>query len=343
MITLTRWGFIFLSCLRISSLSLVAGQPNGVCFIVKCNYTLLTNTSFQTPAGRPSGSKSSGKCLLWDQVEERHAAEVCFIFHLLLCHKANWSTQVKAAAEKAMEDYRRAHPEVEDKDIKVDIPVAPPPPARPAPLHLPMVAPAAQGWHFQIPPINVHGAWGGVNAHVNYVGIGQPYQMHHVQQIAHHPPLPPAPARPAALRQTRARQAAERLEQQRRLQQQRVREQEDQQRRLQQQQWDQGVREHEQQQAQLRQRDEQYRQLLRQRQEREGEVARANARHQEALAADARRVQHDLRARISQQQQEVQQRVQQERQRFQEALRRHEVAPLAVPQAPAAGRKRARR
>ncbi|KAF8907296.1 hypothetical protein CPB84DRAFT_298608 [Gymnopilus junonius] len=30
----------------------------------------------QTPVGRASASKAGGKCLLWDQVEERHAAEV---------------------------------------------------------------------------------------------------------------------------------------------------------------------------------------------------------------------------------------------------------------------------
>ncbi|KAF9560510.1 hypothetical protein CPC08DRAFT_723314 [Agrocybe pediades] len=64
----------------------------------------------QTPAGMPSTSRSKGKCPLFDHVEERHANEV------------------KAAAEKAMEQYKRDHPDVDEKDIKVDLP--PPPPSR---------------------------------------------------------------------------------------------------------------------------------------------------------------------------------------------------------------------
>ncbi|RDB23527.1 hypothetical protein Hypma_009216 [Hypsizygus marmoreus] len=57
-----------------------------------------------------SNNPNAHKCLLWDQVEQRHADEV------------------KAAAERALEDYKREHPDIDDKAIKVDLPVAPPPP-----------------------------------------------------------------------------------------------------------------------------------------------------------------------------------------------------------------------
>ncbi|GLB44121.1 putative in Between Ring fingers [Lyophyllum shimeji] len=56
-------------------------------------------------------SKNAGKCLLWEPVEQRHADEV------------------KAAAERALAEYKRDNPDVEEKDIKIDLPVAPPPPA----------------------------------------------------------------------------------------------------------------------------------------------------------------------------------------------------------------------
>ncbi|KAF5376094.1 hypothetical protein D9615_007750 [Tricholomella constricta] len=61
-------------------------------------------------AGR-SNDPNAGKCLLWDSVEHRHVQEV-----------------VNAAAERALEEYKRTNPDVEDKDIKVDLPVAPPDP-----------------------------------------------------------------------------------------------------------------------------------------------------------------------------------------------------------------------
>ncbi|KAG5635251.1 hypothetical protein H0H81_011937 [Sphagnurus paluster] len=69
--------------------------------------------TIKNPAGQPAPSNSAGKCLLWDQVEQRHAAEV------------------KAAAERALEEYKRANPDVDEKDIKVDIPAAPAPPENP--------------------------------------------------------------------------------------------------------------------------------------------------------------------------------------------------------------------
>ncbi|KAF8954518.1 hypothetical protein BDZ97DRAFT_1864738 [Flammula alnicola] len=75
----------------------------------------------QAPPGRASTSrKDAGKCLLWDQVEERHAAEV------------------KAAADKAIAEYKRDHPDVDEKEIKVDLPVAPP---RPNPVGAAGIAP----------------------------------------------------------------------------------------------------------------------------------------------------------------------------------------------------------
>ncbi|QRV85512.1 TRIAD3 [Ceratobasidium sp. AG-Ba] len=68
----------------------------------------------QTPQGAPQrAAGSSSKCPLWDSVETRHADEV------------------KRAAEAAQEEYRRLHPEIEQEDIAVELPVAPPPPAAP--------------------------------------------------------------------------------------------------------------------------------------------------------------------------------------------------------------------
>ncbi|KAH0579736.1 hypothetical protein H2248_002574 [Termitomyces sp. 'cryptogamus'] len=58
-----------------------------------------------------SNNPNAGKCLLWDSVEQRHADEV------------------KAAAERAQAEYKRDNPDVADEAIKVELPVAPPPPA----------------------------------------------------------------------------------------------------------------------------------------------------------------------------------------------------------------------
>lgn len=70
----------------------------------------------------PIAQGSNAKCLLWDEVETRHAADV------------------KAAAEAATQAYREAHPDVDEAAIKVDIPVAPPPkpPQAPPPAHVPL-------------------------------------------------------------------------------------------------------------------------------------------------------------------------------------------------------------
>lgn len=66
----------------------------------------------QAPPGHPSGS-TNNKCILWDPVEQRHADEV------------------KEAAEKALAQYKLDHPEADEEQIKVDLPVAPPPPVQP--------------------------------------------------------------------------------------------------------------------------------------------------------------------------------------------------------------------
>ncbi|ETW80698.1 hypothetical protein HETIRDRAFT_476396 [Heterobasidion irregulare TC 32-1] len=63
-----------------------------------------TNTNGQPLAG----ASTSTKCPLWDPVEKRHADEVA------------------AAAKKALDDYKRDHPDIEEDEIKVDLP---PPPA----------------------------------------------------------------------------------------------------------------------------------------------------------------------------------------------------------------------
>ncbi|KAF8064103.1 hypothetical protein FPV67DRAFT_1782451 [Lyophyllum atratum] len=67
----------------------------------------------QAPPGHAGSSRDSGKCLLWEAVEQRHAEDV------------------KAAAERALQEYKRQNPDVGEKDITVDIPAAPPPAANP--------------------------------------------------------------------------------------------------------------------------------------------------------------------------------------------------------------------
>ncbi|KAH9922385.1 uncharacterized protein B0H18DRAFT_1018159 [Fomitopsis serialis] len=54
-----------------------------------------------------NGHKDPNKCELWDSVEKRHSEEVT------------------AAAKRAVEEYKRAHPEVAEEDLRVDLPPAP--------------------------------------------------------------------------------------------------------------------------------------------------------------------------------------------------------------------------
>ncbi|KZT66207.1 hypothetical protein DAEQUDRAFT_696012 [Daedalea quercina L-15889] len=63
-----------------------------------------------------NGRPDPNKCQLWDSVEQRHSQEVT------------------AAAKKAMEEYKRAHPETSEEDIKVELP--PQPVAGPSNAHV---------------------------------------------------------------------------------------------------------------------------------------------------------------------------------------------------------------
>ncbi|KAK7043632.1 hypothetical protein VNI00_008243 [Paramarasmius palmivorus] len=67
----------------------------------------------QNAPGLPTvgSSSQSKKCPLWERVEERHAKEV------------------EEAAEKAKAEWQHDNPDVDEKDIHVDVPKAPPAPA----------------------------------------------------------------------------------------------------------------------------------------------------------------------------------------------------------------------
>ncbi|KAI0048273.1 hypothetical protein FA95DRAFT_1558166 [Auriscalpium vulgare] len=78
------------------------------------------NSRVQVP-GQPVASSSSSKCPLWDAVEQRHADEVT------------------VAAKKALEQYKLEHPDVDEDDIKVDLPPAPPAPVQPHPGNPPIM------------------------------------------------------------------------------------------------------------------------------------------------------------------------------------------------------------
>ncbi|KAF5391466.1 hypothetical protein D9757_002039 [Collybiopsis confluens] len=75
----------------------------------QCNKSFVKEDG-QSPPGASGPSVNSNKCPLWEPVEVRHAAEV------------------KAAAAKAMEEYKRDNPDVSETDIKVDLPPSPPRP-----------------------------------------------------------------------------------------------------------------------------------------------------------------------------------------------------------------------
>ncbi|KAG6853213.1 hypothetical protein C0991_006116 [Blastosporella zonata] len=79
------------------------------------------------PIAGGSSHPNKSKCLLWESVEYRDANEVLMHFPTLYDYFADIHThmKVKAAAERAQEQYRRDNPDVDDNAIKVDIPVAP--------------------------------------------------------------------------------------------------------------------------------------------------------------------------------------------------------------------------
>ncbi|KAI0742253.1 hypothetical protein C8Q80DRAFT_1108089 [Daedaleopsis nitida] len=84
-----------------------------------------------------TGRRDPKKCPLWDSsVEGRH------------------SDEVTAAAKKALEDFKRAHPELDEKEIAVDLP--PPPPAAAGPSRN-VGIPLARGRlpaEIHMPPLN---------------------------------------------------------------------------------------------------------------------------------------------------------------------------------------------
>ncbi|KAG2353771.1 hypothetical protein BDR07DRAFT_1454389 [Suillus spraguei] len=78
-----------------------------------------------------SGQVDTNQCLLWDSVEQRHAAEV------------------SEAAKKAIEELKHDRPDVDESNIKINLPIAGP--AQPVPdMH---------------PPLPMNAAWGLPNAH----------------------------------------------------------------------------------------------------------------------------------------------------------------------------------
>lgn len=122
---------------------------------------------------RPNGQVDKKKCLLWDPVEQRHA------------------TEVQEAAKKAMEDLKRDRPDVDESNIKIDIPIAGP--AQPVPnMHPPLPMNAA--WALPIAHGQVPNAYGlvpngyGVPAyglpHAGYAGNMNMLNVHaqHAQQ-----------------------------------------------------------------------------------------------------------------------------------------------------------------
>ncbi|KAI0055178.1 hypothetical protein BV25DRAFT_284450 [Artomyces pyxidatus] len=90
-----------------------------VCRKIIAGYEHFDSRRPTVPPAPGDAGPSSTKCPLWDVgVEQRHVDEVT------------------EAAKKALEEYKLLHPDVEDDDIKVDLPPPPPPPPQPAPPHL---------------------------------------------------------------------------------------------------------------------------------------------------------------------------------------------------------------
>ncbi|KAI0001329.1 hypothetical protein BJV74DRAFT_819893 [Russula compacta] len=128
------------------------------------------------PGSAQRAGSSSKKCPLWDPIEDRHAKEVT------------------AAADKALKEYKTLHPDVQDEDIRVELPPPPPPPPDMRMLHL------AGAPRFPPPPayVQVHHAH---NAHVPiahpvvalpFPGL-RPPPINPEHLFARGPP-PPAPA-----------------------------------------------------------------------------------------------------------------------------------------------------
>ncbi|KAK7466958.1 hypothetical protein VKT23_004022 [Stygiomarasmius scandens] len=76
------------------------------CYV--CRKVIKGYDHFSQSNGAPNSSGSSSKCPLWESVDNRHTEDV------------------RAAAAKAVEEYKRENPDVDEKDIKVDLPTAKP-------------------------------------------------------------------------------------------------------------------------------------------------------------------------------------------------------------------------
>ncbi|KAJ7219375.1 hypothetical protein GGX14DRAFT_591832, partial [Mycena pura] len=85
------------------------------CYV--CRKLITGYDHFAQLPGQPAapGSSNSGKCILWDAVEQRHADEASY-----------------PSAQKALDVFKRAHPDVDEKDLRVE-PLAPLPLAPPIP------------------------------------------------------------------------------------------------------------------------------------------------------------------------------------------------------------------
>ena len=125
--------------------------------------------------------------------------------------ETNTAIQVKEAAEKAMEEYRRDHPDIDESALKVDLPKAPAPNVQGQAIVAPGVMPN------MYPPIPIY------NPNPNPI-VGQALVYPHVQPAAAFQPQPqhvPAPRRrqrvpqqPRLAPNARARAAAEELQRQ---------------------------------------------------------------------------------------------------------------------------------
>ncbi|KAJ7097846.1 hypothetical protein B0H15DRAFT_773241 [Mycena belliarum] len=113
------------------------------CYI--CRKLITGYEHFAQQPGQPlvaSSSKAGAKCPLWDAVEQRHAEEVT------------------EAAKKALEEYKLAHPDIDEDTLKIDLPVIPPPPAAVPGVPAFPGLPAINYAHMQAAVANVQGFWG---------------------------------------------------------------------------------------------------------------------------------------------------------------------------------------
>ncbi|KAK0190321.1 hypothetical protein F5146DRAFT_1043758 [Armillaria mellea] len=144
------------------------------CYVCRQVITGYDHFNQQAP-GAPTASKSK-KCLLWDSVDVRH------------------SDEVKAAAEQALAEYRRDHPDIDEADIRVDLPKPPPPPAPAPALRMQDLYHRAYHHHLHI----------GLPPGVNIDGYGWDANMH-IGPFAPPPPLQPVLPMPVRRRGVRRR------------------------------------------------------------------------------------------------------------------------------------------